>query len=487
MDELDNFRKSLGSMLEYYGIEFDLNYKTQNGTIDLVGYVNNRNQPDLSILIEGADKFDAQKYLNILNEVPSLRYKYIIALNDKIKVEGDFPEIKIFQNPLEDYTFQNEIANITKSNKAKFEFSNLKSLRLNIDNATKYEELIEEIRDQGLDENKADKILFDIHNLGKIFVGKYQTKDGNSYNFNRDRRAAANTIDAIINGNSYNFNRDIESSPELKFLMVTGLLDVKTTGSYSQGKYVEYALTEEGEEIAGSATGKIVNKNYKNLDKIFAEYGEKKVFFSFLGNEFDLGKFVHYDEKHEFYGFFYSGSRLGNLEELSEEYGIQGERLNKMHLVPSCPLFADEFAEIFDEMVNINLGSKKNYFTASSNYYGILYSIPFDFLISKERMQEISKRIDDKTLDEFAIYYMLRASIGHESDERKINKINLRELNDLSLNEEIVNSILEELKADKIISKPIKNDYNLIIIYQPEQLKAMTEEKLIDLMDILTK
>ena len=465
MDELDNFRKSLGSMLEYYGIEFDLNYKTQKGTIDLVGYVNNRNQPDLSILIEGADKFDAQKYLNILNEVPSLRYKYIIALNDKIKVEGDFPEIKIFQNPLEDYTFQNEIANITKSNKAKFEFSNLKSLRLNIDNATKYEELIEEIRDQGLDENKVDKILFDIHNLGKIFVGHYQTEDGNSYNF----------------------NRAIESSPELKFLMVTGLLDVKTTGSYSQGKYVEYALTEEGEEIAGSATGKIVNKNYKNLDKIFAEYGEKKVFFSFLGNEFDLGKFVHYDKKHEFHGFFYSSSGLGNLEELSEEYGIQGERLNKMHLVPSCPLFADEFAEIFDEMVNINLGSKKHYFSASSNYYGILYSIPFDFLISKERMQEISKKIDDKTLDEFAIYYMLRASIGHESDERKINKINLKELNDLSLNEEIVNSILEELKADKIISKPIKNDHNLIIIYQPEQLKAMTEEKLIDLMDILTK
>ncbi|MDA8054189.1 MAG: hypothetical protein M0Z77_00885 [Thermoplasmatales archaeon] len=463
--ELNEFRNRLEEMFNWYGINCELNYKVNEGSIDLVGYVHNKDKPNLSVLIETSDKLNAHKYSDILNSLGTFKYNYLIVLNDKIKDEENLEGIKVFHNPLNDDAFENEIRTLSDSTKQKFGFSNVRNLKVNIENTTKYKEFLEEIRDQDLSVDEIERILFDTFNLERIYVGERVIERP---------------------GEPDKFQGDVEISNEFKFLLGLKLLYSKQIGTFEKGKRVHYVLSGEGMELAATATANLISKNYRSLDGIFKDYGENKVLFSLLGNDYHLGRFVYYDKNHDFYGYFGVGGLI-KADQLSEKYALKMGTISKMQLVSSCPLFAEDFVEIFDDIVDSHLGSKTKYYSTRSNYYGTLYSAPFDLLISRERLQEISRRIDGSVLDEFAVYYILRASVVHESDELGTNTIDIGELRNLSIDKKIEESVLEEIRADGIKFKPLKNSPTSVFIYDPKKLKEKSELKLKELMYDLIK
>jgi len=448
-------------ILECYFVTADSEFTLPTGQrIDVVGYSPSSNQPDIGIEVELTSNLskDAQK---LLNEMKEFKLKIIVTENpETLKMRELFSgKIEIVQPPDADTSFEDLIRKYTnQENKPRCsQRLNAQKLRITSESSL-LNDFENEIREQQLDVELAKDIIFK-STLGGIYYGYYQWGRGK--------------------GTGY-FGRQKER--EVLYLHARHFLyEDKRGRNYETGRTSIYYISSEQEayDLAKAIIDERLDKNKDSLQEIAEKYGTHYIVMMLLGMD------SIYESPNGLAGGVIDNPDNVNYwlylpeipRQLIEQYNVEREIINLLHIYVNSPLVRPKAIEIYKEFTNANLANKTEYYNSYGERSGDLYAIPLTQVLDKLNIEDAIVNINLENLRQYAYWFIIRSHnpLVPETLYDPIKAIG-GQISDVEMK-------VEELFKLGITSRFIKEGPSTIAIYEENRFREFCEQKMRDILE----
>ncbi len=463
MERHEKIKNLCERILNYYYINADTEYQLpDNQRIDVVGYFNNKNSPDIGIEIELSSSLqhDAAK----LATTGSLKLRIIVTEHpDTLLLDKSINGIYIVKPPDEDMAFESKIREYTGENKKNWfnQFQKDVQNSISISN-NPLNEFVKEIRDQGLNIDLSKDLIFRAA-LGGIHLGEY--KQGK--------------ISTMYYGS--------KPSKELLYLKATGFIWEDRLGrNYEQGRQSIYRLSSGDDiiKLCNEIIEERIDEKKDLLYNIVDKYSESPLFISLIGTKgkFLLAETYESDISYDGYspvsdlsaliGGFMEYSNWVYIRDFLEEFNIKPEINYILNIVANSPIFENAFTKpIYRDIVDAKLGNLTEAYTTKGNYIGNDYIVPLRLLLRKLNFKTRFEPEQLEKLRSYSEWYIIR---GHNPNVPETLYKSFEDIGSSILNAE---KLINELAENGITSKPLKQGNN-IAIYDKKRFNDFCEAKM---------
>lgn len=442
-------------ILEYYGVYADTEYTIPTRErIDVVGYDKDRRFPDIGIEVECSSTFqhDAQK----LVKVQGLEWKFVLtdqsdtlSLGEVVNVDGK----NVYVYPLHelDLKFEKKIREITGENNRPW--YNNPSGRFDIRDDSDpcgMGTFIKDLESQGLNVDIAKDIVFKAA-MGGINVGYYR--------------------DTPKIGTEFHGKENLPK--ELHYLTARAVIFEARIGySYADGKQSIYYVTRESQQLAKCTILEHIKNNREHLKDIVEKFGAPAVIVSLLGN---MGKFVLRTTIGYPDSIFLPGLNQDQMRYTVEHLNIQPEIVNMCYAMAMTRPFLGVEKEIYEDFVNVNLGTLGNAYDSKGRIYGQQYTLPMFSILENVEIEIWKESLDVSAMREYAIWALIPGETGHTL---RLSEILISSLRMIGADKGFVLSALNETFDKGITSKPSGEREESMAVYKPDEFKRFREAKM---------
>jgi len=456
----EKIKRDCMDILECYSATADSEFILPTGQrIDVAGYSPGRNEPDIGIEVELTSDLstDASKLLNM----ESLKLRIIVTENpDSLSISNKPPgDIRIVQPPDKDTGFEDLIRKYTNQENRPRCSQRLNTQKLHITSESSLlNDFEDEMREQQLDIELAKDIIFRSA-LGGIYYGYYQWGRGK--------------------GTGYFGN---QKEKELLYLHARHFLSEDRRGrSYETGKTSIYFVSSEEEayDIAKAVIEKKVDKNKDKLEEIATKFGPHYLAMMLLGMD------SIYESPNGLAGGVIDNPDNVNYwlslpeipRQLIEQYNVEREIINLLHIYVNSPLVRPKAIEIYKEFTNANLANKTEYYNSYGERSGDLYAIPLTQVLDKLNIEDAIVNINLENLRQYAYWFIIRSHnpLVPETLYDPIKAIG-GQISDVEMK-------VEELFKLGITSRFIKEGPSTIAIYDENRFHEFCEQKMRDILE----
>lgn len=444
----EKMKEICGAVMEYYFVTSDTEYTLKNlntlERIDVVGYYENKKEPDIGIEVECTSEF--QKDASKLLKVPSFKHRFIVSPNPQTLALQNHTEVEIYNLPSEDSVdFERRIREITKTAPDRDWFFPSRRNTIGLDSpdcgdkAVALERFIETMK---LNLNTVKSLLYRAYSGEGITIG----------HMSNSKYAGTRT------------NIDDEIPKEIHILKSMGIFFEHTVRT--PGLPINLHLSQEAIQLASCYARKRIETETWRIQGIFNEYGPVFTYVALLGCQCNFSP------------NWWNGNEATLL--LEEQYGrelvempsvLMGGNSSVNSFISEDPMIlqwleclcnfrqiSEQVARFYERLLQIGIGVQYlSYHGREGSYdnpaqYSLKHiRVPLEIL-SVMDIKEFRRSLDDGLLRKFVSIALLL------SDRTRSNEFFYTDIQRLHLDQEEIEETVQELSRKGICSPLIPKE-----------------------------